>query len=172
MAGTAVVSPDPDGVRSKMTDSHDELPTDPDTGQRPLHLRVGALFCVLVGGTLGTAARYVWETLVPTPEGAWPWATFSVNLLGALLLGALLEALVRAGGDSGWRQRVRLLAGTGLCGAFTTYSTLALEVSRLGSAGHADTAVAYGLVSVLGGVLMAWLGIIVAASVHRRRART
>ena len=77
------------------------------------------------------------ETLLPFEGAGWPWATFMINLAGAFILGALLEGLARSGGDTGWRQRVRLFAGTGFCGAFTTYSTLALEVSLLGQ-GRAD----------------------------------
>lgn len=80
-----------------------------------------------------------------------------------------MEGLVRAGDDSGWRQRARLFGGAGGCGAFTTYSTLALEISLLGRDAHMATAVGYGLASIVGGVVMAWLGIVSAAELHRRR---
>jgi fluoride exporter len=156
------------------TDSHAELPVDPDTGPAPgkhLHLRPTALAWVFAGGIVGTAVRYTGETLVPHEGSGWPWATFVINLVGAFVLGALLEGLARFGDDSGWRQRIRLLAGTGFCGAFTTYSTLALEISLLGRGSHVGLAVAYGVASVIGGVITAWLGIVVAADVHRRRVR-
>lgn len=153
-------------------DSHVELPSDPDvsgSGSRPLHLRPSALAWVFAGGILGTGLRYAIETLLPHDGRAWPWATFLVNLGGAFILGALLEGLARLGDDAGWRQRARLFAGTGGCGAFTTYSTLALEAVLLGRHGHVGTAVAYGVLSVVGGFVTAWLGIVVAAAVHRRR---
>ncbi len=152
-------------------DSHAELPADPDvsvTPARPLHLRASALAWVFAGGIVGTALRYVTEGLLPHEGAGWPWATFLINLAGAFVLGALLEGLARLGDDAGWRQRARLCAGTGGCGAFTTYSTLALEVVLLGRAGHTATAISYGVSSALGGVLTAWLGIVVAADVHRR----
>ena len=153
-------------------DSHAELPSDPDVAagaSRPLHLRPSSVAWVFAGGVVGTALRYYGEVLLPHDGASWPWATFVINLLGAFVLGSLLEALARLGDDSGWRLRARLLAGTGGCGAFTTYSTFALEAVQLTRHGHAGTAVAYGLVSVVGGVLTAWLGIVVASAVHRRR---
>ena len=151
-------------------DAHAELPSDPDA--RPLHLRPSALAWVFVGGVVGTALRYEIENLLPHDGSGWPWATFLINLFGAFVLGGLLEGLVRLGDDAGWRLRARLCAGTGGCGAFTTYSTFALEAVTLGRHGHVGTAVAYGLVSVLAGVLMAWLGIALAAAAHGRRRRT
>ena len=130
---------------------------------------VGTGFC---GGVLGTALRFAGEILLPFEGAGWPRATFMINLAGAFILGALLEGLARSGGDTGWRQRVRLFAGTGFCGAFTTYSTLALEVSLLGKGGHIAVAVGYGLGSVVAGVVAAWLGIVSAAEVHRRRVHS
>jgi CrcB protein len=44
-----------------------------------------------------------------------------------------------------------------------------LEVVLLGRHGHLGTAVGYGVLSVVGGLVTAWLGIVVMASVHRRR---
>lgn len=153
-------------------DSHTELPVDPDVvgPPRPLHLRPSALVWVFAGGIVGTALRYLIETALPHDGSAWPWGTFLINLSGAFILGFLLEGLARLGDDSGWRQRARLCAGTGGCGAFTTYSTFALEAVVLGRNGQVGTAVSYGAVSVVGGVVTAWLGIVVAAAIHRRRA--
>jgi len=170
---------DPDDVTDAGTpttsdDSHTELPTDPDVAarpSRPLHLRPSALAWVFAGGVVGTALRYEIENLLPHGGSGWPWATFLINLSGAFILGGLLEALARLGDDSGRRQRARLFVGTGGCGAFTTYSTFALETVLLGRNGHIGTALSYGVVSVVGGVVTAWLGIVVAASVHHRRTR-
>ena len=163
------------GDRDDVADSHAELPVDPDAEAlrpRPLHWRPTALLWVFCGGVLGTALRFAGETLLPFEGAGWPWATFMINLAGAFILGALLEGLARSGGDTGWRQRVRLFAGTGFCGAFTTYSTLALDVSLLGKGGQIGVAVGYGLGSVVAGVVLAWLGIVSAAEVHRRRVHS
>lgn len=160
----------PDDVQH---DPHRELPVDPDAARStlPLHLRPSALAWIFAGGVVGTALRYGIEVLLPHDGAAWPWATFLINLGGAFILGALLEALARLGVDSGWRQRARLCAGTGGCGAFTTYSTFALETVLLSRNGHIATAIGYGVISVLLGIVAAWLGIVVAAGAHRRRVR-
>lgn len=163
-----------DQPNERADDSHAELPVDPDAPAipiRPLHLRPSAMAWIFAGGIGGTALRYYIEKLIPHDGASWPWATFLINLSGAFVLGGLLEGLTRLGDDSGWRRRARLCAGTGFCGAFTTYSTFALEIVLLGRHGHFGTAISYGVFSVVGGVITAWLGIVVMASVHRRRTR-
>jgi CrcB protein len=124
---------------------------------------------VFAGGLVGTGARYLIENAYPFHAPEWPWATFVINLVGAFALGVALEALARMGDDSGWRQRFRLLFGTGVCGSFTTYSAFALEASLIGREGDGVVAVAYSITSVVAGVIMAWAGIALAAGVHSRR---
>ncbi|QTX06006.1 fluoride efflux transporter FluC [Agromyces archimandritae] len=85
---------------------------------------------VAAGGTLGSAARIGIGLLLPA-SGGMPWATLTVNLVGAFVLGALLEVLRRRGPDEGRRRALRLAAGTGFCGGFTTYSAFAVESVRL-----------------------------------------
>lgn len=149
--------PKPDADHSAH-DSHDELPLDPDAPP-PLHFRPEAWCWVFAGGIVGTGLRWYIERWAPTPALGWPWATYVINIAGAFVLGALLETLPVLGTDSGWRQRTRLFAGTGLCGAFTTYSTLALEVSLLGRNGVPWVGVAYGVSTVVLGIVAAWAGI-------------
>jgi len=162
-----------------VSDRHAKLPDDPDlpnepgAGLRarasPLHLTPVALGLVAVGGMAGTAARYTMTLLVPSHHG-WPVATLSVNLVGAFVLGLLLEALARRGPHQPARRRVRLVVGTGFCGAFTTYSALAVEIDLLLRAGHPTTAIAYALTTVVAGFLVCTLGIWVAARRSPRAA--
>lgn len=162
-----------EGTLPTAADSHAELLTDPDAPAkplRPLHLRPSAMALVFLGAIAGTALRYYVEKALPHDGASWPWATFLINLCGAFVLGGLLEGLARLGEDSGWRRRARLCAGTGFCGAFTTYSTFALEIVLLGRHGDFGTAISYGLLSVVGGVFTAWLGIVIMAAAHRRRS--
>ncbi len=144
--------------------------TPPGGGERPggtrprrLHRTPAGLGLVAAGGALGAAARKAVEQALPTARGGFPVATLVVNLSGALVLGLVLEALVRAGDDAGGRRRVRLLVGTGFLGAFTTYSTFALETDLLVRAGHAPTAVLYVAVTIAGGLVATVAGIAIGA---------
>ncbi|WP_236122136.1 FluC/FEX family fluoride channel [Cellulomonas palmilytica] len=151
---------------------HPAHPTVPTTGApmgRREHLMLIGL--VLVGGALGTSARFALEHALARPAG-WPWVTFAINVVGSCALGLLLGGLAGRGADEGPRRAVRLGCGTGVLGGFTTYSTFVLEVQRLGDDGERLLAVAYPLASVVVGVLAAVLGLVLADRLHRRaRAR-
>ena len=131
------------------------------------HTTGAATFAVvLAGGTAGAAAREALTLALPT-TGAIPWTILGINLLGAFLLGLLLDALARRGPDRGRRRTVRLLLGTGLLGGFTTYSALAVRAAELLGAGEVGAGLAYGLGTVLLGGLATWAGILVATLTRR-----
>lgn len=109
----------------------------------PLHHLVAVVF---LGGAAGALGRtWLAEHWVGGSE-RWPWATFSVNVAGALALGALLGAQRS--------QRLRGLLGTGLCGGLTTFSTLCVEAIGM----SAPRAAAYVGASVAAGLLAAGAG--------------
>jgi CrcB protein len=137
---------------------------------RPAHLDPRLIAVVAVGGALGTTARWALTSAVGSASSGWPTATFVENLLGSFLLGALLEALLRRGSESRRGRVVRLGAGTGVLGGFTTFSSLAIEMERLIAAGQVTMAVLYGVLSVLFGLLACIAGIALAARHHRWRA--
>ena len=134
---------------------------------RPVHLHPGFVLVFITGGVFGALARYGLGTVLPTP-GGWPLPTLVINVTGALLLGVLLEALVRRGPDAGRLRMIRLLGGTGFMGAFTTYSTLALETNSLIGAGRSTEAVLYVAATLLGGAVATVTGIRVAAGHYAR----
>ncbi|MCD2114456.1 CrcB family protein [Rhodococcus rhodochrous] len=142
-------------------------------GERPLpralHLRPSALAAVAVGGLLGTSARYGLGRWLPVESGGWPVTTFAINVLGALLLGFLLEALIRLGPDTSWRQAARLGVGTGALGSFTTYSALAVDTDLLLRDGHPLAAATYALGTVLVGLLATGVGVALGAWFGNRR---
>jgi fluoride exporter len=151
--------------RTVRGDSHPELPVDPDPG------RVQARLLALVGagGAVGTVARYGLTRWLPAGTG-WPHGTLIANLVGALILGVLLESLARRGPDTGSRRSLRLLIGTGFCGGLTTYSTLAVETVLLAKAHRDGLAAGYAVGSILAGVALVAVGIGAAARIHRRQA--
>lgn len=124
---------------------------------------------VAAGGVLGAPARYAISDALPSSGYGFPTATFITNLTGALILGALLEGLARLGPDQGRRRSARLLVGTGMCGAYTTYSTLAVDSDQLLRAHRVGLAVAYALGTVLLGLVATGVGIALAAGYRRGR---
>lgn len=131
------------------------------------HRDVRLLAVVFAGGACGTAIRSLLEDAFARPTPSWPWTTFGINVIGAFVLGLLLEALVRSGADTGRRRLVRLGMGTGVLGGFTTYSTFMVETTKLAW----PQAVSYVAGSVVLGAVAAWAGIRCATAAIRGAAR-
>lgn len=142
----------------------------PDPGHRA-RLPASTLGLVFVGGTLGTAAREALALAVPTVDGV-PVGILVANLVGALLLGVLLEALMRRGGSSARSTRLRLLLGTGFLGGFTTYSALATHTALLLGEGRGGAGAEFALGTVLVGGLATWAGITLGAATARPEPTT
>ncbi len=104
----------------------------------------------LVGG-VGAIARFALDGAVAGRAGReFPFGTLLVNILGALALGVLVGAAV---GANGYR-----VLGTGLIGAFTTFSTWAFESHRLGEDGELRLGFLNFAVSLVVGLGAAWAG--------------
>ena len=83
---------------------------------------------VLVGGAVGAPLRYLTDLFVQARhDSVLPWGTLTVNIVGSLVLGGLASAVANAGAPT-W---LLTLAGTGFCGALTTFSTFGFETVRL-----------------------------------------
>lgn len=137
----------------------------------PAYLRPGNIGLVFIGGALGVFARQGLMLLLPDAAGL-PVAVLVANLVGAFLLGLLLESISRRAAESAHTTSARLLLGTGLLGGFTTYSALAASVMLLGAAGQVWLAVGYGLGTVLLGGVATWCGVLLGAVLMRgKRAR-
>ena len=125
---------------------------------------VRSIVLVAAGGAVGAIARVaVGVTLAPV-DGGWPWATTLVNLSGAFLLGLLLVAVAVWLTGGTW---IRPLLGTGVLGGYTTFSTLALETQQLAARGAVARAIAYPVVTALGGLAAVWLGAALAGILRR-----
>jgi CrcB protein len=118
--------------------------------------RPAVLVAVAAGGALGAPARYGVALAVTVSPGTFPWGTFWINISGSFTLAVVLAVvLVRYPAD----RFVRPFVATGFLGAFTTYSTFAVETDLLVRNGHAGVALAYVAASVVGGLTAAGAGL-------------
>lgn len=124
---------------------------------------------VFAGGFLGALTRAALSAAVPDSTTGIPTTTLAINLSGALILGWLLRTLALTGGDRGWHRAVRLGAGTGVLGGYTTFSTFDVQSVELAWHDHLAVFVLYLAVSLVGGFLAAWLGTHVATLIIRWR---
>ncbi|MEY2515943.1 MAG: fluoride exporter [bacterium] len=107
------------------------------------------LAAIFAGGFAGALTRVALAEQWPADAGTWPWATFAVNIAGALLLGYAGAALHDRQPVPNYRLR---LVGTGFCGALTTFSTLQLELLQMLDAADYALAAGYAFVSVGAGL--------------------
>ena len=118
-----------------------------------------------LGGAIGACARFGVAQLVPVQaaaSGYFPWPTFSVNVLGSLLIGTLIGAL----SQSAWFNEFgRAFLVTGVLGGFTTFSAFSLEVVQLAQAGHLTTAAGYALASLVLCAIAALAGLLIGSSI-------
>ncbi|MEW1846000.1 fluoride efflux transporter CrcB [Nonomuraea angiospora] len=106
---------------------------------------------IVLGAALGAPLRYLADRFVQARhDTVFPWGTLTVNVAGSALLGFLI-ALPSGGG-------AMALAGTGFCGALTTYSTFGYETVRLMEEGARFHAVANAAASVVAGLGAAYCG--------------
>lgn len=118
----------------------------------PDRVEAGAVF---LGGVVGALARAGLSQTWTHSVGAWPWATFVVNIVGAFVLGVVAAAFARSPGRPGVP---RALLGTGFCGALTTFSTLQVDLVLMLRDGSYGLALAYAAASLAGGLGAVWAG--------------
>jgi fluoride exporter len=113
---------------------------------------------VALGAAVGAPLRYLADRLVQARhDTVFPWGTFTVNVAGSALLGFLAALPAGAG--------VLALAGTGFCGALTTYSTFGYETLRLTEGGARPLAVLNAAASVAGALGAAYCGAAIAQAI-------
>jgi CrcB protein len=131
-----------------------------------VHLTWRFLVVAATGGAVGISIRELLSLVIP-PLGSFPAATFLINICGAFILGALLEALARHGSDEGRRRLVRLFVGTGVLGGFTTYSSLATDTALRLLTSQVAIGLLYAGATLVTGALATWAGIMAAVALHR-----
>ncbi len=112
---------------------------------------------IALGGAAGSMLRYALQTALRPASGGFPWGTLVVNLLGSFLIG-LCAALAERYGTQGAGSWIRPWILVGLLGGFTTFSTFSLENLHLLRSGQIVSLIAYGLISLVGGLSLAAAG--------------
>jgi CrcB protein len=114
------------------------------------------VFAVVVGGGLGSLARYGLDTLVEhRVDSLFPWATFTINVTGCFLNGLLVVVLVDALAAPQWLSGGLIVR---FPGAYTTFSTFGAETYELTELRHWGLAVANVALSAAVGVAAVALG--------------
>ena len=123
-------------------------------------MSAAAVVALAVAGSAGTVARFLLDGVAGARFGRrLPWGTLLINVSGSLLLG-FLTGLVLFQGAPG---RLTLIAGTGFCGGYTTFSTASVETVRLLQDGRRGAALVSGLGGLAATIAAGGLGLALAA---------
>jgi fluoride exporter len=121
------------------------------------------LAAIFVGGAAGALLRVWLGTSFSGGAPNWPWVTFAINVSGSFALAYFATRLQERLPQSSYR---RPLLGTGFCGAYTTFSTMMVEVLKIIDAHRYGLAAGYALASIAAGYLAIWTA---TAAVRRTR---
>jgi CrcB protein len=120
------------------------------------------LLFVCLGAAIGAPARYLTDRAVQARhDSLFPWGTFSVNIVGSLVLGVLTGIAAHHAVP----PAVVAAVGTGFCGALTTYSTFGYETIRLAEDGARLLAALNVVASLVVGFGAAALGYVVGQAI-------
>ncbi|MGA1621249.1 MAG: fluoride efflux transporter CrcB [Synechocystis sp.] len=123
-------------------------------------LAIRAPIAIALGAIPGAWGRYYATLIFARWFGNdFPYATFLVNFSGCILMGMVVTLDIPPGAMS---PDLRLLIAVGFLGAYTTFSTFALEVTALLRTGNISDSLIYGLGSLVLGAIGIWLGSLVA----------
>lgn len=124
------------------------------------------ILLVGIGGALGSISRYLLGTWIQALSRSidFPYGTLIVNLLGCFLIG-LLSQLAEARGA--FTSETRAFLFIGILGGFTTFSSFGNDTINLLRAGAAFNALANIGANVILGLVLVWLGRVVAFMIWR-----
>ena len=114
------------------------------------------LILVFIGGGFGSVLRFLIGKLLNNSESGIPYGTFTANILGSLLIGAILGLAAK---NEAITENHTLLLATGFCGGFTTFSTFAYENHVFLKSGDFTSFALYTIASFILGFLAVFAGI-------------
>jgi fluoride exporter len=85
---------------------------------------------IVIGGAIGTLARYLISVAALPISQNLPWGTIGINILGSFVIG-MFGTLTLAHGRFPVSENARLFVMVGLCGGFTTFSSFSLQTLDL-----------------------------------------
>jgi fluoride exporter len=135
-----------------MTEDHDPLT---EVAMPRLGLSVAVILAILIGGALGTVARFLLDTTFAESSRQFPTVTLLINLSGSLAIGLLVPVAERM---TPRLPLIRPFVVVGILGGWTTYSALAVGAITLLQNGRAATCVLYLLATFVGGTALVVLG--------------
>ena len=110
---------------------------------------------VFLGGGLGSGLRYLLTTAMNQYSKVLPFGTFTVNMLGCLLIGLILGYAQK---ENSLTSNQTLLLATGFCGGFTTFSAFANENLELIKNGEIFNLSLYTIGSIIIGIIAVFTG--------------
>jgi CrcB protein len=110
---------------------------------------------IFVGGMAGSLLRAWIARHFAADDGDWPWAIFAINVSGSFVLACIATHVQ---GRALRSTVIGPLLGVGFCGAYTTFSTMQLELVQMIDRDRYALAGSYALCSVLAGVLAIYAG--------------
>lgn len=120
---------------------------------------------IIVAGAAGAIARWAFDRALMgrlLTQATFPWGTLAINLSGSLALGFVtglaLDGLLPA--------NLATVIGGGFIGAYTTFSTLAVESLALARRRQLVRALANMLGTVAAGSVLAWVGLWLASGLR------
>jgi len=122
------------------------------------------LAAIFAGGAIGAVARVWIGRRLSGGAPDWPWATFTVNITGSFALAYFATRLQERLPQSTYRGP---LLGTGFCGAYTTFSTVQVELLAIVEAHRYALAAGYAAASITAG----YAAISIATALVRRTRR-
>ncbi len=126
-------------------------------------MKAGVVTAVALGGALGSMARYFVSTIQSPTWTGFPYAIFTVNVSGGLVMGILTELMALKFSVS---TEVRAFLTTGIMGGYTTFSTFSLESALLIQRQAYVLAVSYVVGSAILSILALFCGLWIIRAIY------